>query len=90
VLFDFARLNAFEGEVGIPVTNTLVNPARSIGPAVYVGGWALSQLWLFIVAPLIGAAIGSLPYKVIVASEPLIAVRVAETALPSEQAERAR
>lgn len=76
--------------VGIPVTNTSVNPARSIGPAVFVGGWALSQLWLFIVAPLIGAAIASMLYKVIVASEPLIAVRVAETALPSEQAERAR
>jgi aquaporin Z len=76
--------------VGIPVTNTSVNPARSIGPAVFVGGWAMSQLWLFIVAPLIGAAIASLLYKVVVASEPLIAVRVAETALPSEQAERAR
>ena len=76
--------------VGIPVTNTSVNPARSIGPAVYVGGWALSQLWLFIVAPLIGAAIASFLYKVVVASEPLIAARVAETALPSEQAERAR
>ena len=48
----------------------------------------MSQLWLFIVAPPIGAAIASLLYKVVVASEPLIAVRVAETALPSEQAER--
>src|SRR6266436_994732 len=76
--------------VGIPVTSTSVNPARSIGPAVFVGGWALSQLWLFIVAPLIGAAVASLLYKIVVASEPLIAVRVAETALPSEQAERAR
>jgi aquaporin Z len=76
--------------VGIPVTNTSVNPARSIGPALFVGGWALSQLWLFIIAPLIGAAIASLLYKVVVASEPLIPVRVAEAALPSEQAERAR
>jgi aquaporin Z len=76
--------------VGIPVTNTSVNPARSIGPAVFVGGWAISQLWLFIVAPLIGAAIASLLYKMVVVSEPLIAVRVAETALPSQQAERAR
>jgi aquaporin Z len=57
---------------------------------VFVGGWALSQLWLFIVAPLIGAAIASLLYRIVAASEPLIAVRVAETALPSEQAERAR
>src|SRR5216684_5265983 len=76
--------------VGIPVTNTSVNPARSIGPAVFVGGWALSQLWLFILAPLIGAVIASLLYKAVIASEPLIAARLAETALPSEQAERAR
>jgi aquaporin Z len=45
--------------VGIPITNTSVNPARSIGPALFVGGWALSQLWLFIVAPLVGALIGA-------------------------------
>jgi aquaporin Z len=57
---------------------------------VLVGGWALSELWLFILAPLVGAAIASGLYKMVVASEPLIAVRVAETALPSEQAERAR
>jgi aquaporin Z len=44
--------------VGIPVTNTSVNPARSTGPALFVGGWALSQLWLFWVAPLIGGALG--------------------------------
>ena len=41
--------------VGIPVTNTSVNPARSTGPALFVGGWALEQLWLFWVAPLLGA-----------------------------------
>ena len=46
--------------VGIPITNTSVNPARSIGPAIFVGGWALEQLWLFIVAPLIGAVGGAL------------------------------
>jgi aquaporin Z len=40
--------------VGIPVTNLSVNPARSTGPAIFVGGWAISQLWLFCVAPLIG------------------------------------
>ncbi len=45
--------------VSIPVTNTSVNPARSIGPAVFVGGWALGQLWLFIVAPLLGAFLGA-------------------------------
>lgn len=48
--------------VGIPITNTSVNPARSIGPAVLVGGAALSQLWLFIVAPCIGAAVAALLY----------------------------
>ena len=44
--------------IGIPVTNLSVNPARSTGPAVFVGGWALQQLWMFWVAPLIGGAIG--------------------------------
>jgi aquaporin Z len=76
--------------VGIPVTNTSVNPARSIGPALFVGGWALQQLWLFIVAPLIGAALASVCYEAIRISEPVIPARVAEAALPSEQLERAR
>jgi aquaporin Z len=74
--------------VGIPVTNTSVNPARSIGPALFVGGWALSQLWLFIVAPLIGAAAASGLYGIVRVEEPLIPARVAEAALPSEQVER--
>ena len=43
--------------VSIPVTNTSVNPARSTGPALFVGGWAIQQLWLFWVAPIVGAAI---------------------------------
>src|SRR5208337_3012890 len=42
--------------IGIPVTNLSVNPARSTGPAIFVGGWAISQLWLFWVAPIIGGA----------------------------------
>ncbi len=46
--------------ISIPVTNTSVNPARSTGPALFVGGWALSQLWLFWVAPILGAVIGGL------------------------------
>jgi aquaporin Z len=46
--------------VSIPIDNTSVNPARSIGPAVFVGGWALGQLWLFIVAPILGAIGGAL------------------------------
>ncbi len=49
--------------VSIPVTNTSVNPARSIGPALFVGGPAISQLWLFIVAPVIGGALGGVIYR---------------------------
>jgi aquaporin Z len=49
--------------IGIPVTNLSVNPARSTGPAVFVGGWATHQLWLFWLAPLIGGAIGGLLYN---------------------------
>jgi aquaporin Z len=59
--------------VSIPVTNTSVNPARSTGPALFVGGWALQQLWLFWVAPLIGGALGGLVYRLI-ANEPASAV----------------
>lgn len=51
--------------VGIPVTNLSVNPARSTGPAVFVGGWALKQLWLFWVAPLIGGALGGGIYAIV-------------------------
>ena len=51
--------------ISIPVTNTSVNPARSTGVALFVGDWALSQLWLFWVAPIIGAAIGALAYKAV-------------------------
>ncbi|HWO02338.1 MAG TPA: aquaporin Z [Blastocatellia bacterium] len=56
--------------IGIPVTNTSVNPARSTGPAVFVGGWALSQLWLFWVAPILGAAIAGVVYPLI-AGQPI-------------------
>jgi aquaporin Z len=51
--------------ISIPVTNTSVNPARSTGVALYVGGWALAQLWLFWVAPIIGGVLGALIYRVI-------------------------
>ena len=50
--------------VGIPLTGTSVNPARSIGPAIFAGGDALTDLWVFIVAPLVGAALAALVYKV--------------------------
>ena len=49
--------------ISIPVTNTSVNPARSTGPALIVGGWALAQLWLFWVAPLIGAGLAGVAYR---------------------------
>jgi len=57
--------------VSIPVTNTSVNPARSTGPALLVGGWALQQLWLFWVAPLIGGALGGLAYRFVGGEQPL-------------------
>ena len=49
--------------ISIPVTNTSVNPARSISQALFVGGWALSQLWLFIIAPIVGALLAGIVYK---------------------------
>ena len=51
--------------ISIPVTNTSVNPARSTGVALFVGGWALPQLWLFWVAPIVGAVIGAVAYRAI-------------------------
>jgi aquaporin Z len=61
--------------IGIPVTNLSVNPARSTGPALFVGGWALSQLWLFWLAPLVGAAVAGVVYPA-VAEETVVAERV--------------
>jgi aquaporin Z len=49
--------------ISIPVTNTSVNPARSMATAVYVGDWALAQLWLFWLAPIVGAVMGAYVYK---------------------------
>ena len=68
--------------ISIPVTNTSVNPARSTGPALIVGSWALEQLWLFWLAPLIGAVLGGLGYRAIAgeiapASSAKIAAKVA-------------
>ncbi len=65
--------------IGIPVTNLSVNPARSTGPAVMVGGWALEQLWLFWVAPLAGAALAGIIYPAL-AKEPAIESGKAATA----------
>ena len=55
--------------ISIPVTNTSVNPARSTGPALFVGGLALQQLWFFWVAPLIGGALGGLIYKALLSEK---------------------
>ena len=55
--------------ISIPVTNTSVNPARSTGVAIYVGDWAISQLWLFWIAPIIGGVLGAVIYKNLLASD---------------------
>jgi aquaporin Z len=55
--------------ISIPVTNTSVNPARSTGPALFVGGWAVQQLWLFWVAPIIGAAVAGFAYNALAGAD---------------------
>lgn len=55
--------------VSIPVTNTSVNPARSLGVAVFAEGWALQQLWLFVVAPVIGAVVGAIIHKALLSED---------------------
>jgi aquaporin Z len=55
--------------ISIPVTNTSVNPARSTGPALFVGGWALQQLWLFWIAPIVGAALAGVTYRTLLEGE---------------------
>lgn len=68
--------------ITIPVTNTSVNPARSMGPAIFVGGWAIQQLWLFWIAPLLGAVAGSVVYKFIYTEN--------ERTLPEKRREQSR
>jgi aquaporin Z len=72
--------------VGIPITNLSVNPARSIGPALFVGGWAITQLWLFIVAPVVGALLGAGVHRLLFADASAIAPE--ESAVASEGAAR--
>jgi aquaporin Z len=60
--------------VSIPVTNTSVNPARSIGPAIFAGGWAISQLWLFIVAPITGAFLAGAAHRLLLAEREVVEV----------------
>lgn len=65
--------------ISIPVTNTSVNPARSTGPALFVGGWALAQLWMFWLAPLAGGLIGGLMHRALLAeAEPTVLPELAE------------
>jgi aquaporin Z len=64
--------------ISIPVTNTSVNPARSTGPALFVGGWALAQLWLFWLAPVLGGAFAGVVYKWVAQDFPLKVAGVTE------------
>jgi aquaporin Z len=66
--------------ISIPVTNTSVNPARATGPAVFVGGYALAQLWLFWVAPILGGIIGGAAYRWLVQGEPAMVAQARQAA----------
>ncbi|MBN8227142.1 aquaporin Z [Corallococcus macrosporus] len=74
--------------VGIPITNTSVNPARSLGPALFAGGDALRQLWMFIIAPLLGAAFASAVYRLVNRPAVQISATRAEQATDEERRER--
>ncbi|MCK9896787.1 aquaporin [Frankia sp. AgB32] len=73
--------------ISIPMDGTSVNPARSLGPAVFVGGWALGQLWLFIVAPVIGALLAAAGYLAL-RPGPQVSASTAERDLPQESLSR--
>jgi aquaporin Z len=66
--------------ISIPVTNTSVNPARSTGPALLVGGWALAQLWLFWLAPILGGILGGVAYRWLATRAPIAAADVTAAA----------
>jgi aquaporin Z len=68
--------------VSIPVTNTSVNPARSTGPALFVGGWAVQQLWLFWLAPIVGAAVAGAAHRFLAEERQTLAAPYAETVTP--------
>ncbi|RKH00007.1 aquaporin Z [Corallococcus sp. CA053C] len=74
--------------VGIPITNTSVNPARSLGPALFVGEAALGQLWMFIIAPLLGAAFAAAVYRTVNRPAVQITATRAEQALEDERRQR--
>ena len=68
--------------VTIPVTNTSVNPARSTGPALFAGGWAIKQLWLFWLAPVIGAALAGVAYRFLAEERKVPEPAFAQTVTP--------
>jgi aquaporin Z len=72
--------------IGIPVTNLSVNPARSTGPALFVSGWALTQLWLFWFAPLVGAWLAGLAYRALAEEKPSVRMAPARSASPTSPA----
>ncbi|RKH72725.1 aquaporin Z [Corallococcus aberystwythensis] len=74
--------------VGIPITNTSVNPARSLGPALFAGGVALEQLWMFVIAPLLGAAFASAVYRLV--NRPAVQITAARAEQATEEERRAR
>ena len=74
--------------VGIPIDNLSANPARSIATAVFSGGWALEQLWVFIVAPVVGGILAAFLYQALRTPDAVITTKTAEQSLKSEQAER--
>jgi aquaporin Z len=76
--------------VGIPITNTSVNPARSIGSAVFVGGWAMEQLWVFILGPILGAIIANGIYSAMRVASVSITVPLVNTTLEGGQAQAKR
>ena len=69
--------------ISIPVTNTSVNPARSTGPALFAGGWAIAQLWLFWVAPIVGAVIAGFAHATLEGREPLIESAASPEVVPA-------
>ena len=71
--------------IGIPLTGTSVNPARSIGPALIVGGLALSQLWLFILAPLVGAAVAAIVHELLLPAEPTVVTVPDQAPVPAAE-----
>jgi aquaporin Z len=75
--------------ISIPVTNTSVNPARSTGVAIYVGGWAVAQLWMFWIAPIVGALLGAAVYRFVTGEERSTSASTGSSEWPSASPKRA-